>query len=272
MRISIVIPSYNQAQFLETCLRSVLEQDDPDLEVLVLDGGSTDGSREIIARHAARLAYWQSQSDGGQAAAINVGMARTTGEILTWLNSDDFLLPGALSLVREVFTRWPQVLWLTGRPANADAEGRLAEIGFPTGRFRALIQRGWYHGRGLGFIRQEGTFWRRDLWQRAGGQVGAHFRQALDFDLWRRFARHADLVTVDSILAAFRFQPDQKTADLAYYYLEAGVRAPAYLRPLALPVRVLFTLARWPFAPRIVYRRAAPGKPAGWVLKGMRVT
>ena len=269
MRLSLVIPSYNQAAFLETCLRSALEQAHPDLEVLVMDGGSTDGSREIIERHAGQLAYWQSQPDGGQAAAINAGMALATGDILTWLNSDDFLLPGALSLVREVFTRWPQVRWLTGRPANADAEGRLAEIGPATGRFRALIRRGWYHGRGLGFIRQEGTFWRRTLWEQAGGQVSEHFQQAMDFDLWRRFAAHADLVTVDSILAAFRFQPNQKTADSAYYYHEAGVRVPAWLRPVILPCRALFTLASWPFAPRIVYRRAAPGRPAGWELKGM---
>src|SRR5208283_3575458 len=107
-RISIVTPSYQQAAFVEECLRSVLLQDYPNLEYIVIDGGSRDGSREIIARYGPHLTYWQSEKDGGQGDAINQGFARATGEILGWVNSDDMLLPGALFAAAHEF--------LNGRP------------------------------------------------------------------------------------------------------------------------------------------------------------
>ena len=257
-RISIIIPSYNQAEYLEATLCSVLDQGYPNLEVILMDGGSKDGSQEIIERYASHLAYWQSQPDEGQAAALNAGFARATGEVLTWLNSDDVLLPGALPLIGETLARFPEIVWLTGLPANIDASGRLAEIGLPTtGRFRPFIQRGWYHGRALGFIRQEGTFWRRNLWERVGARLDPWRYFSLDYDLWRRFAAHADLVTVASILAAYRYQPKQKTAELDRYYKEIGVRLPDRIRLLALPARALFTIVSWPFAPRVIYNRAS---------------
>jgi len=256
-RLSVVVPSFNQAEYLEAALRSALDQNYPQLELIVLDGGSTDGSRAIIEQYAPRLAYWQSQPDGGQAAALNAGFARATGDILTWLNSDDVFYPGALSLVGEAFARFPEIAWLTGIPANMDAAGRLAEIGPRTGRFRPFIQRGWQHGRALGFIRQEGTFWRRGLWERAGARLDPQRHLTLDYDLWRRFAAHADLVTAASILAVFRYQPRQKTADLDRYYAEIGTRLPERMRLLMLPLRAFLAITAWPLAPRLRYHRAS---------------
>ena len=102
-RITVVTPSFNQAAFLEQTILSVLGQCYPNLENLVMDGGSNDGSRAIIERHAPQLAHWQSQPDGGQAAAINAGFARATGDILCWLNSDDYFLPGTLHRIARAF-------------------------------------------------------------------------------------------------------------------------------------------------------------------------
>ncbi|MCA9999452.1 MAG: glycosyltransferase [Anaerolineales bacterium] len=252
--ITVVTPSYNQAAYLEASLRSVLDQNYPALRYIVMDGGSTDGSVDIIRHYADKLTHWVSQPDAGQSDAILKGFetaSPASGDILTWLNSDDVLLPGALHTVGKIFARYPHIHWLTGQPANMDVEGHLRLTSLKVGRFRSLIQRGWYHGRGLGFIRQEGTFWRRSLWQQVGG-LNPALHYAMDFDLWRRFAAYAQLVTVDQHLAAFRSQPDQKTSEIDRYYHEAGIALPAATRILALPLRALFTWAGWPLAPRIV--------------------
>ncbi len=256
--ITIVTPSYNQAAYLEATIRSVLDQNYPNLRYLIMDGGSTDGSVGIIQRYADRLTYWVSEKDGGQSDAINKGFAINTSvsgqpdlDIMTWLNSDDVLLPGALHRVGQILEKYTQIQWLTGQPANMDAEGQHLKLGrIKTGHGRDLIRRGWYHGRGLGFIRQEGTFWRRTLWNGAGG-INSNLHYAMDFDLWRRFAAHAPLVTVDQNLAAFRTQPQQKTNAIDKYYAEAGVTLPPAARLIALPLRAVFTLATWPLMPRV---------------------
>lgn len=257
--ITIITPSYNQVAYLETTIRSVIDQDYPALRFIIMDGGSTDGSVEIIRRYADKLAYWVSEKDGGQSDAINKGFQQALGtaapdEIMTWLNSDDILLPGALKRVGEVFAQYPQIEWLTGQPANLDAAGQQLKLGrLKTGRSRDLIRRGWYHGRGLGFIRQEGTFWRRSLWDKIGG-INSNLHYAMDFDLWRRMAIHVPLVTVDQHLAAFRTQPQQKTSAIEKYYTEAGVTLPNGVRTAVLPARAIFTLITWSFMPRVLIR------------------
>ena len=252
-RITIVTPSFNQVSFIADTLKSVLDQGYPNLEYIVMDGGSTDGSVEVIRHHADRLAYWASQPDQGQADAITRGFARATGEVMTWLNSDDILMPGALNLVGSVFATHPQIQWLTGWPTNLDETGAIVRKGLPTGYYRSLIRAGWYHGRGLGFIRQEGTFWLRELWIRVGGALDRRRYYSMDADLWRRFAEHAPLVAIRAPLAAFRVQPHRKSAAIESYYQEAGIRVPAATRLAMLPLRVVLAfLSRWT-TPRLVY-------------------
>ena len=231
--IAIVTPSFNQAAFLEAAMRSVLDQHYPALEYFVADGGSTDGSAEIVRRHESRLAGWVSERDGGQYAAVANGFARTRGEILGWLNSDDALLPGALSVVGEVFAQFPQIDWLTTtRPLFWDASGRAvrceALAGFSRAGFFAgehLPKKGSFD---LGFIQQESTFWRRSLWEKAGG-FDPDFPLAGDFALWARFFKRAELFSIDAPLAGFRLHDEQKTGQrFAEYSREAGAALAKY--------------------------------------------
>lgn len=225
-RITVVTPSYNQAAFLEQTLRSVLDQNYPNLEYIVIDGGSTDGSVEIIQRYAHQLAYWISEPDSGQYGAINKGFARATGEIMAWINSDDLLMPWSLSVVGEIFQQFSEIQWLSSLfPLVLDGQGRVVNSGYREGFNRPGFLRGQYL-QGCGwhaedFIQQESTFWRKKLWDKAGG-IDAKFQLAGDFDLWARFFKIADLYGVMTPLGAFRMHADQKTAlRLPAYYSEA---------------------------------------------------
>ncbi len=176
--ISIVIPSFNQALFLEECLGSVLDQTYPRREIIVIDGGSTDGSREILRRHERRLGYWVSEPDRGQADAVNKGWTRARGDILGWLNSDDRLEAGALELVAGEFAARPDAVLLYGDVREIDARGE-AVGGKKMGGFglRSLLL-----GKNMG---QPGVFIARRAYEALGGlDETLHF--ALDFDYFLR--------------------------------------------------------------------------------------
>lgn len=203
--ISIVTPSFNQGHVLEETIRSVLDQEYPRLEYVVQDGGSTDGSVHVLQRYAARLTYWESAPDGGQAAAINLGLRRTSGEIMAYLNSDDLLLPGSLAYVAEYFQDHPTVDVVYGHRVLINESGE--EIGrwvLPPHDDRAIAF--------ADFIPQETMFWRRRAWERIGACLDESFRFAMDWDLILRF-RAAGLVfqRAPRFLGAFRVWPDQKS-------------------------------------------------------------
>lgn len=213
-KITVVTPSYNQAPYLEECIQSVLSQGYPNLEYIIMDGGSTDGSVEIIKKYEKYLTYWQSKPDGGQYAAVEEGFRRSTGEILTWINSDDMLLPGALRKVAAIFLNRPDVQWITGKVCLLEADGTI--------HYAALAPVFWNRARYLAkdykYIQQEGSFWRRQLWEKAGAFLWKESRLAGDLELWNRFFRHADLYTAEAFLGAFRMQPNRKTASLIEKY------------------------------------------------------
>ncbi len=206
--ISIVTPSFNQAAFLEECLDSILSQGYPALEYLVLDGGSTDGSVDIIKKYARHLTFWRSAPDGGQYAAINEGLRRSTGDIMAWLNSDDKYHAGALYKVAYVFAEHRAAEWIVGRPTAWNEDGSLNlifdELPLWT-RQRHLME--WPKPY---YIQQESVFWRRRLWEKAGSCVQPDLSYAGDFELWTRFFRHARLISVDALLGGYRFQAGQK--------------------------------------------------------------
>lgn len=218
-RFAIVTPSYQQAAFLERCLRSVLSQPGVSCDYVVQDGGSTDGSREIIAAHAERLHAWTSERDAGQADAIARGFARTTGatdDVMAWLNSDDAYLPGALATVADFFARHPQVDVVYGHRCVIDEHDRwIGSWIMPPHDDEVL--------RLNDFVPQETLFWRRRIWDRVGG-IDRSLQFALDWDLLLRFqAAGARMVRLPVMLGCFRVHSRQKTSAAMHHVGQAEI-------------------------------------------------
>jgi glycosyltransferase involved in cell wall biosynthesis len=216
VKISIVTPSFNQAEFLERTILSVINQNYPNLEYIIMDGGSTDGSIEIIKKYEKHLTYWESKKDDGQYDAIQKGFSRSSGEIMAWINSDDVYHPKSLFVVAEIFSKFNQVKWLTGNISFIDKDDRVV---------RAYSTRKWSRynifGKNSGWIQQESTFWKRSVWEKAGGSLNLKYLLAADFELWTRFFRSEQLYTTESLLGAFRVRKkNQKTIELLDDYLK----------------------------------------------------
>lgn len=203
-KISIVTPSFNQGSYIKQTICSVLDQNYPNLEYVVIDGGSSDHSVEVIQQYAHHFSYWHSQPDQGQADAINQGFAHCSGEIMGWLNSDDLLLPNALHTVSQYFTEHPEANIVCGFRRFAIGQqvthGRFVHL--PPNRF--TLQRRCY-------IAQETTFWRRDVWESVG-PLDSSFHFALDYDLWQRMlAKGYRFDLLPRYLGLFRLHDRSKT-------------------------------------------------------------
>lgn len=223
--ISVVTASLNRANFLEEAMRSVLDQGYPRLEYAVVDGGSTDGSVDVIRKYEDRLAYWVSEKDDGHFHALNKGFAWTRGEVMAWINSDDKYTPWAFAVVGEVFAKFPEVQWVTSLfPIIWDARGRATRCKYTPGFSRKGFFRGEYLPRPNAYapywIQQESTFWRRSLWDKAGGRVDESLRIAGDFELWARFFQHADLYGLATPLGGFRLHGDQLSSQQHEKYIK----------------------------------------------------
>jgi glycosyltransferase involved in cell wall biosynthesis len=202
--VSIVTPSFNQASYLEDAIASVLDQEYPHIEYILIDGGSMDGSVDIIKKYTGKLAYWISEKDRGQTDAINKGFARATGKYLAWLNADDRLSPNAVSEAVQFLEAHADAGLVYGDAEYIDSPGSVVG-NFPAAQtdYRAL-RRGYVH------IPQQAAFWRHDLWQRVA-PLDASFTFAMDYDLWVRLAKISKLQYLPRPWAQFRLHSDSKT-------------------------------------------------------------
>jgi len=226
-KISVVTVSFNQGAYLEETIRSVLDQNYPNLEYIVVDGGSTDGSVEIIRKYSDRLAWWVSEKDEGQSQALNKGFAKSTGTILTWLNSDDRLAPGSLFTVAQQFLLHDPDL-VAGRCARVtDREPQPHHVHrsvLTFGRLQPLplaelldLDRCWLQG---WFFHQPEVFFHRRIFERAGGKLREDLYYSMDYDLWVRMAKAgAKILPLPEILAIFREHGKQKTGGAHVPYL-----------------------------------------------------
>jgi glycosyltransferase involved in cell wall biosynthesis len=223
-KISVVTPSFNQGDYLERAIESVISQDYPNLEYIIVDGGSTDDSLSVIQRYEAQLAFWVHQEDRGHAHALNKGFARSTGDIMAWLNADDVYLPNTLRTVAQIFADHESIEWITSGAINVSPDDTFFQIQ-PVHKHLCR----WTQI----FLRspppQHCTFWRRSLWEKAGGKVDESVRY-MDCELWLRFYEHARIYLVDTVFAAWRLHPlSYSTQNLGSLYVNMDLAHRAYL-------------------------------------------
>jgi len=205
-RISIVVPSYNQGCFIGDTLESIVSQQYPNLELIIIDGGSSDETVAIIREYAEHIEWWVSEPDNGQANAINKGMSRATGEILAWLNSDDCLMPGALFRVADQFIAAADTDVVYGHRVLINEAGQDVGKWILPGHRKFILTY-------ADFIPQETMFWRTTLWHKVGSSVNESFRFALDWELIRRFLGvDAKFKLIPAFLGQFRMHEMQKTS------------------------------------------------------------
>lgn len=243
--------NYNNGDFLEQTIKSVIEQGYPNLEYILIDGGSTDNSLEIIQRYSSHFAYWVSEPDEGQYHAIQKGFEKSTGEIMAWLNSDDKYLPRAFFTVAEIFAKYKNVNWLMGLAREYTESGALVgQITLPWCRWSKYR----YLTNDFQFIQQESSFWSRSLWEKAGGTLDLEYDLAADMELWARFFRTEELHTTTMELAGFRHRKvGQRSKVGKTTYLEECLNVVkreqkqlSTLAKIGLPFRYL---AKWCFSP-----------------------
>lgn len=211
-KISIITPSWNQGPFIERTITSVLSQGYPNLEYIVMDGGSTDGTIDILKKYEGRL-LWTSEKDKGQADAINKGIARSTGDIIAYLNSDDVYEPGALNKVADHFSAHEETMWLTGQCRIIDEQDR--EIRRLITAYKNFLLRHYSYSLLLvtNPVSQPATFWRRSVISDLG-LFDETEHLVMDYDYWLRVGKKYPLTVLNGYLASFRVYAATKTSSL----------------------------------------------------------
>lgn len=220
--ISIITPTFNSEQYLEDCIQSIIKQNYGKYEHIVVDGGSVDGTLDILKKYEGQYPLrWVSEKDNGMYDAIRKGFNMAKGDIFCWLNSDDMFMPWTLQVV-DMVMKDKKVKWITGLPSHFNEEGiNYMPISYNAVIDSWFIRHGWMEGRKLWAIQQESCFWTRELYEKVGG-IDQQYRLAGDFHLWVKFAQCTELYTVNSVLAGFRIHRGQLSGNKSAYYAEIG--------------------------------------------------
>lgn len=219
-KISVITPVYNQAKYLEETILSIINQGYPNLEYIIIDGGSTDGTIDIIRKYENHMAYWISEPDKGMYDAIQKGFEHSTGEIMCWLNSDDIFFDKCLFAIAEIFMHHPEVEWFSGKSASIDAKGMITSVDdIEQIRFTKYD---FYLNRAF-WIPQSSTIWRRSLWEKIGGSLDTNLRLAGDFDLWLRFINVAPQYVANTLIGTYRVREGQLSQMMDKYMAEVKI-------------------------------------------------
>jgi glycosyltransferase involved in cell wall biosynthesis len=220
VNISVIIPTYNIEAYVESTILSLIYQLDDTDELIIIDGGSSDRTIDIIRKYENYLTYFISESDNGMYYAINKGLEIAKGEIISWLNADDIYFPWTLSTVKNVFTYNKEIKWLAGIPSFLNEDGTLKLISNSiSAKNQKAIRNGWYRQDVYGYLQQESMFWRKEVMVTAG-KLNLKYKLASDFELWTRFANYAELWTINLPLAAFRIRESSQSKKLVDIYID----------------------------------------------------
>jgi len=247
-KISIITPSFNQAEFLERTILSVLEQNYPNLEYIIIDGGSTDGSVEIIRKYEKRLAFWVSEKDRGQSHAINKGLQMAAGDWVAWQNSDDIFYPDAFRHIGDAARRRPQARLIIGDINLIDESDRvIREMKYVRPTYEALLAEGMV-------LTNQAAFWRRDLHSRIG-YLNESLHYGFDYEWFLRILKDArGAIHLPYCLGALRYHDATKTSrsqalfDAEYVSIRAGREIPEWKKNIYRARRLFLTLANGEFS------------------------
>jgi glycosyltransferase involved in cell wall biosynthesis len=241
MKLSVITPCFNSEKYISETIESVISQHGGfDLEYIIVDGGSTDGSIEIIKEYSKRYnIILISEFDEGMYNAINKGFCLATGDIFSWINSDDKYETGAFQKIINAFEEFPEINWLKGITSYIDENSNVTSVGKCFLYKKKWITNGYY-GKYIFFIQQDSVFWRKGLWKRIG-EIDKSFKVAGDYWLWIMFSKYARLYSINSVVSYFRKSDGQLSSDMNRYFAEMNkIREQLNLKKKMLLFRLIY--------------------------------